>query len=441
MSSNEVVYVVHWIAVLAMLAASRSRSRNILHPHFMFTIMFCVHLSDFLVRGYDDENIYYIPIESVHIYQLLILTTIVSTVFLSLRLRVPRVEAAVGSAWEGIVVTNSMIRAIGAIAWLIIGTEILKRLISVDWDPSEVVSQMLNPRYVRVWDQAQFSGNFIYAIISILLPLSSCAFAYIVVNGRGLSRSVGLLGFLLILAIQITDGSRTPVVMGLAAFALFVISNKGSTLRKALIVGALGVGGAAAMSLMILSRSTGYRSGVVGQRALTFTYHQDDSYYRAIYAFSVSDNSSYSWDPLYFIYANLVNPIPRYFWPDKPLFDQAFFGEYKLFYVTTLYIGEIVAMAGPLLTPIVAILFGLALYWLFYRSAILLRYPFGLVAYLLVALYCYMALRSSHNIMHFIYLPTVTVLVVLALRRRQGVVASRRAPREQEMPRGRSTEL
>lgn len=427
MTSNEVMYGLHWIAVLAMLAASWSRSRNILHPHFMFTVMFCIQLSDFLTRGYDDENFAYIPIGSVHTYQLLILTTIVSTVFLSLLLRAPQVEAAVGSAWEGIVLTKGIIRAIGALAGIIVGAEILKRLISVDWSPSEVLSQMLNRRSDRVWDQEAYYGNFIYSIIGILLPLSASAFAYIVVNGRGFARSMGLLGFVLVLAIQITDGSRTPVVVGLAALALFVIQTKWSALWKALSVGAVGLAGAAATSLMYLFRSTGYKVGVA-QGGVAFTYHQDDSYYRAIYAFSVSDYSSYSWDPLYFIYLKLVNPIPRFFWPDKPVVDQVFYGEYKLDYVTMLYIGDIVAMAGPPLTPIIAILFGLAVYWMFYRSAALLRYPLGVVAYLLVALYVYMILRSTENLIHFIYLPAFSVLMVQALRRRQEAVARRQAP-------------
>ncbi|MGB5084689.1 MAG: hypothetical protein WBO09_08765 [Methylocystis silviterrae] len=426
MTSNEVMYGLYWIAVLAMLAVSWSRSRNILHPHFIFTVMLCVHLSDFLIRGYDDENLAYIPIESVHTYQLLILITIVATVFLSSLLRAPRIEAAVVSAWEGIVPSKGMIRAIGAVAWLIVCAEILKRLISVGWSPSELLSQMLNPRGERVWDQEQYGGNFIYAIVSLLLPLSSSSFAYIVVNGRGFARSMSVLGFLLLLAIQITDGARTMVVMTLAALALFTIQTQRTALWKALILGADGVAGAAATSFMYLFRSTGYKMDAV-QGEFAFTYHQDDSYYRAIYAHYVSDYSSYSWDPLYFIYAKLMNPIPRFFWPDKPLLDQTFYGEYKLYYVTMLYIGDIVAMAGPLLTLFIAIPFGLAVYYMLYRSAALLLYPLGVIAYLLGASYVYMILRSTENLMQFIYLPAFAVLLVQALRRRPGADATRQA--------------
>jgi hypothetical protein len=65
---------------------------------------------------------------------------------------------------------------------------------------------------------------------------------------------------------------------------------------------------------------------------------------------------------------------------------------------------------------------------MFYRSAALLQYPLGVVAYLLVALYVYMILRSTENLIHFIYLPAFGVLMVQALRRRQEAVARRQAP-------------
>lgn len=153
MTSNDFMYGLHWLAVLAMLAVSWSRARSIIHPHFMLTRMLVVHVSDFLVRGYDDENITNIPVSNVYSYQLSILSIFVLTAFFALFIRTPRVEDAVASAWQGVVVTKNTLHIIAALAWLIVGAEFIKRLNSVGWSLSEVLSEMVfNARNDRVLD-------------------------------------------------------------------------------------------------------------------------------------------------------------------------------------------------------------------------------------------------------------------------------------------------
>ena len=44
-------YALHCVFVVGALTFSWRRSRHILHPHFMFTAILCVMVSDFLVRG------------------------------------------------------------------------------------------------------------------------------------------------------------------------------------------------------------------------------------------------------------------------------------------------------------------------------------------------------------------------------------------------------
>src|ERR1700738_413397 len=89
MDAETVFYMLHWVVVVGALAVSWARARHFLHPHFIFTMMFCVYLSDFLVRGYDVNNdpdplrqqLAQIPPADVYTYQLMILTAIAIILF------------------------------------------------------------------------------------------------------------------------------------------------------------------------------------------------------------------------------------------------------------------------------------------------------------------------------------------------------------------------
>ena len=64
------------------------------------------------------------------------------------------------------------------------------------------------------------------------------------------------------------------------------------------------------------------------------------------------------------------------------------------------------------------------LYRCFYFSQKLLTQPFGLPAYLLVALYTYMIMRSMPNMTIFIFAPAAAlILVYFARRRKRGTLA------------------
>jgi hypothetical protein len=420
MITDDFVYISYWATLIAMLAFSWRRSRSFLHPHFMFTLMLFVFCSDFLVRGFDEEeSVPYIPRDDLHYYQLLILATFFALCVLTARVRDLKVEMAVSEAQQFTTVSRRALRIFQMVAWIILIAEITIRLSAVHWSPEEMISQMQNPRGERDWDHDMMSGNFMFAIFSLLLPLAALTFAYIAVN---LPRDVAtplhlslwvanLLGFGVTLAILVTDGSRTQVVISLSATCIFIMLTNWGKLAKIIACGGVGVAGAMLLSLMILLRGIGFSRDAVTQTDvdLGFVYHQDDSYYRALYAFSYADRGLDSWDPFVFVYSILANPIPRYFWPDKPLLDEQFYGGYKLWWVTDLFVGEIVAMSGTALAPLISIIIGAGLYWILYRAAPLLRFPLGLAAYLLVALYVYMAMRSIMNVVMFVYLPAFAV--------------------------------
>lgn len=421
MTSNELMYGLHWAVVALMLAIAWLRGRNLLHPLFIMAAIFSVMLSDFLVRGYDisgydDAELMEIPIGSVYFYQLSILATFLLTIVLAALIRSERIEAAVAVAWKNAVLPARALRAVELVGICIFAAEIVKRLNSVGWDPAEVGQQMLNARGDRAWDQAHFSGNFVYAIISIIQPFAAFAFAYLIVNATGGRRWRALAAYAAVLAVLITDASRTQVVIALAAVVGFLVLRPGNVALKVMSIGFVAALGLSALSLIYLYRSAGFREGALPGTEFAITYHQDDSYYRAVFAHHVADRGDPPWDAGYFTYANLTNPIPRALWPDKPILEDTFWGDYKLYFVTILYVGEIVAMAGTAATPVLALMFGLFAYSILYRAAVLLAYPLGVAAYVLVALYTYMLIRSSQNLTHFMYLPAFGVLVVVWLR-------------------------
>ncbi|MER9969299.1 O-antigen polymerase [Mesorhizobium sp. M0060] len=420
-------YFIHWGFVFLALTFSWFRARNVLHPHFFLTAILCVFLSDFLVRGYDDQNISSIDVRDVFSYQLIILAifalTIVPAAFVSNR----KYEGLLEQLTAGIRMSRKVQSMILLMCTGLLLAEILKRLNSVGWSFGTVIEQSLQPRGLREWDIQSLQGNFFFSVLRSLLPFAAIGFAYI--GSASKSGTVIVASFVLLLtsmAILITDGSRTPVVMVCTAFWFFWVLRYRNFAFRALLTAIVAVSVAALTSLMYLFRSFGYGTANTSEaREFAFTYHQDDSYYRALQAFHWSEISGESWNFFEFFYIILTNPIPRAIWPGKPTFDEAFWGGYKLSYVTNLYLGELVATVGIFGTVILGPVVGLLLYFMLFRSLLLLKYPMGIGAYLLVGLYVYMCMRSLANITLFLYLPAFAVLIVWFVGRRQAIAKRR----------------
>lgn len=276
--------------------------------------------------------------------------------------------------------------------------------------------QMLGPRGYRDWDvNSGASDNAFFQLIRSILPFSAVALSYLIVTGGLAIRLASVLGFLVVMFILVTDGSRTPVVMALASLTLFQFVLRQGKFVKVITIVITGTAMVFLTSLMYRFRSGGFVAKASIDK--TFVYHQDDSIYRAWYSYSVADGGYYFWDPIQFYYIVLSLPIPRAIWPGKPTFDTAFYGEYKLSYVTNLFFGESVAMFGVGLGTLWAVLVGLVIYRALYSAQRLLGYTFGIAPYLLVALYTYMCLRSTANVTAFIFLPLASLLTVIILDR------------------------
>jgi oligosaccharide repeat unit polymerase len=422
-------YLIHWMVSLLLIFYSWRRTRQLLHAHFVITSIFFIFLSDFLIRGYDDPNIEYLYRDDVYYYQFIILLTIVGTVLVASLIRLPPLERTARNLPDFRTPNPRAVRPLQILAWTVLTIELTKRLYSVGWSAEEVILQSLGPRAMRAWDVglAAEGSAFLYQLIGYAFLVGGLSFSYLLANTRGMYRLATLVGFFISLFINVTNGNRTDVVLCLASFLLFVVISGKAMLSKVLLV-ALGVATIAlSTSLMYYYRTEGFvATDSSSEFELKLVYHQDDSYYRAIYAYNYADTNAERWEPISFVTAIIANPIPRYFWPTKPLLTETYWGGFKPYYITIMYIGEFVALLGTVVAPFVSFVFGVLLYFLLYWSQSLLRHRFGIVAYLAVSLYVYQVFRSLLNLTQFMYFPALCVIAVLVASRVQQAKVLRR---------------
>jgi hypothetical protein len=381
--------------------------------------MLVFFLSDYLVRGYDDQNLLYIRLDDVLFYQLIMLTILSIIVVTTMFVRSPRIESNVfrGVSRTPLDLGPTIRRTVFVLALAVLGAELYKRFSTVGWSLDQVMQQSLSPRGERDWDREIFAGNFLFAIASILLPFGAVASAFLFATGRGYVRYLSLSIFALLIVILVTDGSRTPVAIAFASLGvMWALKYK----KLAMRAGALAIVMTILVllfSLMDIYRSIGYidTTGTSADREYRLVYQQDDNYYRAIVAYDYSDRTGKNWDPWFFFTTILVNPIPRAFWPEKPLFDETYYDGFKLSYVTNSFLGETVAMTGVTYSVIAAPVIGFLLYLILFNATRLLPMPMGTTVYMVFALYVYMCIRSLPNLTNFVYLPAFAGLTTVVL--------------------------
>ena len=408
--------VFYWFAFLSLLLFSWYRGRGILHPHFMFCVMLFILASDFMIRGMDDQNLQFIMAGDLTRYQLATLATLIGIGVSTAIVRRPyEVGIAITRPEMNVSLGTARFLLLVSIAVFLIHTAF--RLNSVEWSPQGLLDQMFGPRDTRIWEQVGADGtrNPVYQLFNGMIPLAAIAFAFVLFS-RHIALAVAAAAFLLLsLFVLITDGSRTQAIIPMASLAIFGLISLRSFLAKAMLVFGVVVMMALATSAMILFRARGIENST---SSFALTYHQDDSIYRIWSACAFADFSNYRWDPLYFFYYVISLPVPRTLWAGKPLLTEDFYGGFKLWYTTTTFIGEWVAMLGVWPGFVVAFVFGNLLYRAFYVSQRLLNLPFGLPAYLLVALYTYMIMRSMPNVSMFIFAPVAALILVYLAQRR-----------------------
>ena len=410
------VQALYWFAFIALMLFSWSRSRGILHPHFMFCVMLFILASDFMIRGMDDQNLQGIMEGDLTRYQLTTLVTMIGIGLTTALFRQPyEVGTQITQPDMRVTVVTARLLVLASIALFAIHT--VYRLNAVGWSPQDLFDTMLGPRDTRIWDQPGAGGTRdpVYQLINGMIPLIAIAFAFILFSRHIGTAIVAGVFFILSQFVLITDGSRTQAIIPMASLAIFgLISLRGLVARAVLLSGVLALI-VFATSAMILFRAQGVEKSAT---SFALTYHQDDSIYRVWSACAFADFTSYRWDPFYFFYYVASIPVPRAFWEGKPLLTEDFYSGFKLWFVTTTFMGEWVSMLGVWLGFAASFVFGNLLYRGFYYSQKLLTQPFGLPAYLLVSLYTYMVMRSMPNLTIFIFAPAAALILVYFARRR-----------------------
>lgn len=426
-----VIYALHWFFVVGSVALSLREFRHVLHPHFLFTCMFAVYLSDFLVRGYDvntyadlfSQRLDMIPVDNLYLYQLLILGAISTILVISARLRVPHVREHLALVRGNLWLQPRLQHYALALAVALLAAECLKRLSTVGYDPGAVVLQSLGPRGLRDWELGDQASNFAFALLTAFLPLAAILCAYVAIFGRRMARPIAVSGMIFALLLLVTNGSRTPVaIVGAVTLVFAVLRWRNRLVRGVcalIVVATLAV----SFSAMIKFRGNGFLAEDQPTANFQLNYAQDDNYYRTLYAFNVADSIDLRWDPAYFFGTIAVNPIPRALWPGKPTIDEVFYGPYKFYWTTISFLGESAALFGVFGGILFAVVYGITLYAVFARATRLLTKPLGTAVYLLVALYVYMCIRSIMSISQFVYLPIAAILAVEIMSR----IAARRS--------------
>lgn len=413
------------ITSLAILGLGFSwyKFRDLLHPHFVLNIiMFFIFFLDFLVRGYDDKNLYLIDIDDVRFYQFVILLTISLIYLITYTLSKSYLKT---KSFQVKYLTlfslqqNGSSHLMPAFAWSILCLEVMKRLYFSHWSFISMLMYSFGPRFNRPW--ASSAGNvgddkFLFALLGIVFPLAGLILSLDAISSKGFRRFLSALGYLSVLAFVIGVGSRTPVVLLIVFPMLYYLRVSRSQLKKCTAIGLVIAMLTISTSLIYNNRDHGFTS--IRKETSSITYHQDDSYYRAIYAFDVASKTQDRWELAPFVGASLLNFIPRVIWPNKPTLTKDYWGEFKLHYVTITFIGELAALFGVWGAAICGVLVGLICFLFLANLYTRIFQAYNLLLYILGTLYVYMIFRSLLNITQFVYM-LLFFFIVLQLDQRK----------------------
>jgi hypothetical protein len=422
----EYIYFIHLILVILMLFFSFKRFKSVLHPHFVFTFIFLYSLyADFLIRGYifESKNIYNssfygISSENLVLYQLLILMMVIIVYLFSyyINLGFKSVNTRYCIQQSSLITKKTLLTAIGIIIILL---DLTKRLYFSDWSFSNLLLNSLLSYGSKPWaSSGGFIGDskFIFTLTNSMLPIASMTFGMLFIKERGVKRYLFFFLMIIPLLLLMSNGARTPIALVLGSLALLSFYSVNGFTRLVVIIKYLSIV-VILFSFLYGFRADGFPSSLQDPifEKFEISYSQDDNYYRTINAMHISEGGEESWDPVHFFYTIAVNPIPRYFWNDKPKLQADYYGKYKWEWVTIGFIGEFVAMFGIYLGVFVSAIYAmLASLGIRLISQFLFKRA-GFFLYLVLVLYVYMLFRSVMNITMYMYMPLFALILYFLL--------------------------
>lgn len=370
----------------------------------MTLILFVMFYSDFIVRGYEDQSLSFIPVGNVYLYQFLIFLITASIYLMSVLTTSNRNRLGFTSGHFSL--SRRQLSAITFFSIAIVLIEMIKRLYFSDWSLGDALYYSFGPRFGRPWlssGGALGDSNFLFALVGILFTLAVTMAGSLAVVERGYRRFALLIVYLVGVSILVGEGTRTTVLFSIMVpFLIYVMTRRSIVKRSVAFFLILSIIPFVS-SLMISNRDYGFLNP---EREIKgdLTYHQDDSYYRAIAAMYIADTSDERWEAPRFILAATLNFIPRAIWPGKPYVLDDFFGSYKESYITISFIGEFVAMFGLMAGFILSIMMGYLLYRFLYWNYKKITSTGDLILYFLAVIWVYMIMRNMLNITQWMYM-------------------------------------
>lgn len=411
------IYILYLITAVVGISVSIIRFRNLFHPQTLIVIItIALFMSDFLISGYNYRITGGHSLYEIQWHQFTILY-VCFAIFLITHI-IARCQSQISA--DNIFSTDfswSKSGIIPLIAFLIIAIDVLKRLFFADWSPTNAFLLSIAPRGSAPWsikggDYGNLGDmNFIYNLTLILMPFSCLTMFCRSLSVNGLKKILSFALLLLTLFILVVDGTRAPVVFVVALMSILYFFKCTSIKNRIITIAVSTLIILALTSTMYLFRSHGYVDIPEKLADIKLVYHQDDNYYQSINSLITATNKQERWNPLHFGFAIIVNPIPRYFWPNKPALLSDYWGSYKNEWTTITALGETTAMFGPIAGPVATVFIVICLYFLLRHIMMTNNNSFGFIVYMTFALYAYSVMRSLLNISQFIYMPVFLLLI------------------------------
>lgn len=415
------LYALHLAVVLAALIYAGSKQSFVrMSPGFIFTICLSYSFySDFFVRAYDDPRMESLSSSQLLVYQGLILFVYIIGVAYALHRsnRWPYRNVSLVEQEESVPVFLAEV-----IGWFLIALELLKRVVACKGDLVLAVQASLAPRYQNPWSSARGAlgdNTWYYTITMFLLPVGGICFALVAADDKKgtLVRLRSCLGLAVVFGLLITYGSRTYAAMPILFLILRYLLSRRSSMRKLTMLTATTALLAVTFTFLVAYRSAGLGSVMDDNKEKQeLKYHQDDSYYRLISAAYVSEYTGTKIDPYPFFLVILCNPIPRVIWENKPALFNDYYGDFKDYYVTITFLGELIAMFGVPIGCAAGILALMLCYHIIEWGFRMVPMPLGTGNYLIMIIYSYLCMRSLINISLSLYFVICVVFFSYLIR-------------------------
>lgn len=378
--------------------------RSVMHPHFLFTAawVYLLPLGAVVSPGIPDYLISMGIMDASDLikYDLKICAFLATIFVLTLYLSTEG-HGSINFYRKGVQIFSARAAVVGWIGVMLALAEFAKQLLSCQWSLALWFAYCIGPRFGRPWGGAYIGGSeFMYAFIANLFASVSVLLPWAVLQTRGATKHVfgGVLTFSFLM--MVSNGSRTPAAVTILVFGLLLFLRSDSQFRRMLTVFGSALMLIGITALMVSFRTEGLSSIKENPSAVAEArYGQDDNYFRVVNIICVDRlDVSPHLSPKEFFLASILNPIPRYFWKGKPLLTEDYFGDWKPFYATVTYLGEMIALFGLPGGLVAATIMTIIFYVGLLKACATANYEFGIVVYLSTAYYLYMAMRSMQNL-------------------------------------------